>query len=37
MKKINQNEKNLINFLTDRTIKPNFMDKINKANDDKLF
>ena len=37
MKKINQNEKNLINFLkSDRTIKPSFMEKINKANDDKL-
>ena len=37
MKKINQNEKNLINFLkSDRTIKPSLMEKINKANDNKL-
>ena len=36
-KKINKNEKNLINYLqSNRTIKPSFMEKIGKANDNKL-
>ena len=36
-KKINKNEKNLINYLkSNRTIKPSFMEKIGKASDNKL-
>ena len=36
-KKINKNEKNLINFLkSNRTIKPSFMEKIGRANNEKL-
>lgn len=36
-KQINKNEKNLINYLkSDRNIKPSFVEKINKANNEKL-
>ena len=36
-KQINKNEKHLINYLkSDRNIKPSFVEKINKANNDKL-
>ena len=36
-KEINENEKNLINYLkSNKTIKTSFMEKINKANDEKL-
>lgn len=36
-KEINENEKHLINYLkSDRTIRPTFMEKINKANNEKL-
>ena len=36
-KKINQNEKNLVNYLkSNKTIKPSFMEKINRASDKKL-